>query len=128
MTHSVSTEDVAGKLIIRGIHLKLTDALHAIIAEKATRLLRRNDQIVHIRIDLERDQTRGIGRQFIAKGHIEIGGPDLIASVASEDAHASLEQLIEKLDRLLRRRRGLRKENRNHPHPVELAAALPKTG
>ena len=128
MINSVSTEDVAGKLIIRGIHLKLTDALHAIITEKATRLLRRNDQIVHVRIDLELDQTRGIGKQFIAKGHIEIGGPDLIASVATEDAYASLDQLIDKLDRLLRRRRGLRKEYRNHPHPVELAAALPKTG
>ena len=128
MKNSVSTEEVAGKLIIRGIHLKLTDALHAIITEKATRLLRRNDQIVHVRIDLELDQTRGIGKQFIAKGHIEIGGPNLIASVATEDAYASLDQLIEKLDRLLRRRRGLRKEYRNHPHPVELTAALPKTG
>jgi putative sigma-54 modulation protein len=128
MIHSVSTEDAAGKLIIRGIHLTLTDALHAIITEKATRLLRRNDQIGRVRIDLEFDQTGGIGKQFIAKGHIEIGGPDLIASVATDDAYASLDQLIDKLDRLLRRRRGLRKEHRNHPHPVELAAALPKTG
>jgi putative sigma-54 modulation protein len=119
--------DAATKLIIRGIHLDLTEALRAAVTQKAERLLRRNEHIIRLRIDLEHDKTRGTGDQFIAKGHIEIGGPDLLASVASEDGYKSLDLLMDKLDRLLLRRHGRHKDRRNHPQAVELTDALPKT-
>lgn len=114
------------KFIIRGVHLDLTDALRQITMEKASRLLRHNDHILRIRIDLEHDKTRGAKDQFIAKGRIEISGPDLIASVHSEDAYKSVDLLVDKLDALLRERHGRRKDNRNHPHAAELDAPLPK--
>lgn len=114
------------KFIIRGIHLDLTDALRQIAMEKAARLLRHNDHIIRIRLDLEHDKTRGSADQFIAKGRLEVSGPDLIASVHSEDAYKSLDLLVDKLDALLRARSGLRKDKRNHPHAAELPADLPK--
>jgi len=119
-------DDPAARIIVRGIHLELTNALRAAAIDKVSRLLRHNDHIIRIRIDLEYDKTRGIGDQFIAKGHIEIGGPDLIASVASDDGYKSLDLLVDKLDGLLRRRHGLHKDKRNHPRAVELDTALPK--
>ncbi len=119
--------DLAAKLIVRGIHLELTDALRAAIAEKTARLLRHNDHLIRLRVDLELDKTHGVGAQFIAKGHIEIAGPDLIASGSSDDAYQSLDLLVDKLDGLLRRRHGLHKDKRNHPHAVELDTTLPKT-
>lgn len=115
------------KFIIRGIHLDLTDALRRVAMEKAARLFRHNEHIVRVRLDLELDKTRGAKDQFIAKGRIEISGPDLLASVHSEDAYKSLDLLVDKLDGLLRERHGLRKDKRNHPHAAELAAHLPKT-
>jgi len=114
------------KLLVRGIHLDLTEALRTAVADKAARILRRNHRIVRLRVDLEFDRTGATGRQFIAKGHIEIAGPDLIASVASEEAYQSLDLLFDKLDGLLRRRHGRHKDKRNHPHAVELDATLPK--
>ena len=127
MTQEKIPEALAAKILVSGIHLELTEALKNIAQHKAARLLRHNDYIVRIRIDLEHDKTRGTPDLFVAKGHIEIGGPDLLASVASDDAYKSLDLLIDKLDSLLRRRHGLRKDKRNHPHGVELTAALPKT-
>lgn len=127
MTHVTAQPIDPAKFIIRGIHLDLTDALRQIAMEKAARLLRHNEYIVRIRIDLELDKTRGTKDQFIAKGRIEISGPDLIASVHSEDAYKSLDLLVDKLDGLLRERHGLRKDKRNHPHAAELEADLPKT-
>ena len=118
--------DLAAKLIVRGIHLDLTDALRSAIAEKTARLLRHNDHLIRLRVDLELDKTRGVGTQFIAKGHIEIAGPDLLASVSSDDAYKSLDLLVDKLDGLLRRRHGLRKDHRNHPHGVDVGGELPK--
>ncbi len=118
--------DLAAKLIVRGIHLDLTDALRVAAAEKTARLLRHNDQIIRLRVDLELDKTHEVGSQFIAKGHIEIAGPDLIASVSSDDGYKSLDLLVDKLDGLLRRRHGLHKDKRNHPHGIDLDTKLPK--
>jgi putative sigma-54 modulation protein len=126
MTHPNPRPIDETKFIIRGIHLDLTDALRRITMEKAARLLRHNDHILRIRLDLELDQTRGAKDQFIAKGRIEISGPDLIASVQSEDAYKSVDLLVDKLDGLLRERHGRRKDNRNHPHAAELDGQLPK--
>lgn len=127
MTTSKNPIDPASKLIVRGVHLDLTEALRQAVATKAERLLRHNDYIVRIRIDLELDKTKDVNHKFIAKGHIEIGGPDLIASVASEDCYKSIDLLVDKLDRLLERRHGIRKDKRNHPHATDIASELPKT-
>ena len=92
------------KLVLRGIHVTLTDALRTSVQHKVERLFRHEPQIVRIRVDIEHDKTKAIGHNFIAKGHIEIGGPDLIASEASEDAYKSIDLLVDKLGEMLRRR------------------------
>jgi putative sigma-54 modulation protein len=114
------------KVIIQGIHLQLTEALRQSTLEKVTRLLRHSDEIVRIRIDIEHDKTRGTAAEFVAKGRIEIRGPDLIASEQSEDAYKSVDLLVDTLDEQLRERHVRRKDLRNHPHAVELGAGLPK--
>ena len=110
------------KLLLRGIHLSLTEAMRAMLAEKAERLLRHEPRIDRIRIDIEHDATRG-REVFVAKGHIEINGPDLIASVKSEDAYKATDLLIDKLDRLLRRRTNLFKARRHRDARVADIAA-----
>lgn len=100
------------KLLFRGIHLSLTDAMRSVLNEKTERLLRHEPRIDRIRIDIEHDASRG-REVFVAKGHIEIGGPDLIASVSADDAYKATDLLIDKLDRLLRRRTSLLKARRH---------------
>lgn len=123
----ITPEVIGAKLILRGIHLDLTDAMKAIIHEKVGRLLRHEPRIDRIRLDVELDKTKTSQAHFIAKAHIEIYGPDLVASVDSEDAYKSIDLLIDKLDGLLRKRHSELKEKRHHPHAVELGAPLPKT-
>lgn len=100
---AVKSSDLNAKLILRGIHVGLTDAMKASIEAKAERLFRHEPRILRLRIGVERDH-RGTSQMFVAKGHIEIQGPDLQASVATEDAYKSVDLLIDKLDRMLRRR------------------------
>ena len=123
----ITPEVIGAKLILRGIHLDLTDAMKAIIHEKIGRLLRHEPRSDRIRLDVELDKTKTSQAHFIAKAHIEIYGPDLVASVDSEDAYKSIDLLIDKLDGLLRKRHIELKEKRHHPHAVELGAPLPKT-
>jgi putative sigma-54 modulation protein len=54
----------------------------------------------------------------VAKGHIEIGGPDLLASVASEDAYKAVDLLIDKLERSLHRRAEVFKARRHRNTPL----------
>jgi putative sigma-54 modulation protein len=114
------------RIIVRAVHFNLSEALQGAAREKAVRLLRHEERIIRIRLDLEHDQTRNPRHAFIAKGHIEIRGPDLIASVDSDEPQKSLDELIDKLDGMLRRRASAAKTKRHHPHGVEIPAKLPK--
>lgn len=91
------------KLVLRGLNLWLTDALKANITKKAERLFRHEPRIIRIRIGLDCEHLR-TGRRFCALGQIEVLGPDLLASVTSQNAYKAIDLLIKKLDRMLRRR------------------------
>lgn len=110
----------ASKLLLRGIHLTLTPAMRAALETKADRLLRHEPRIDRVRLDLDHDSTRGHSA-FVAKGHIEISGPDLIASVAADDAYKAADLLMDKLDALLRKRANARRSQRNDPVPDPVA-------
>lgn len=123
----ITPELIGAKVILRGIHLDLTDAMKSIYSEKAAKLLRHEPRIDRIRIDIELDKTKTAKDHFIAHGRIEISGPDIVASADSEDAYKSVDLLTDKLDGLLRKRHSELKEKRHHPHSVELdGVALPK--
>ena len=122
------TDDIAKKIIMQGVHVELTAALQNIIREKFSVLLRHNEWIVRINVRLNQDQKRGQKHHYTATGQIEIGGPDLVASVKGDDAYSVLDGLVEKLDELLRDRHERRKDRRNHPRDIEVDAELPKLG
>ena len=113
-------------LIVSGIHLELTPSLKTFVREKADRLFRHEERIVRMRVELECDRNPAVGVQFKAKGHIQIQGPDMNASVQSDECHKAVSMLIDKLDRMLQRRHQLHRVKRNHPRPVELNAEIPK--
>ena len=100
---STPVSSSSSQLLLRGIHLGLTAAMKTALETKAERLFRHEPRIVRVRIDVERDQ-RGRTRAFTAKGRIEIAGPDLTAAVTTPDAYSSINLLIDKLDRMLRKR------------------------
>jgi putative sigma-54 modulation protein len=102
MTH-VHTSIHEPKLLLRGVHLGLDDHAKAFIEAKAERLFRHEPRILRLRIDLVRD-PRGGSVNFTAKGHVELAGPDLTASVITDTPAASVTLLIDKLDRMLRKR------------------------
>ena len=106
-----SPEDINAKLLLRGVHLNLTDSMRDMFHEKMRRLLRHEPRIIRVRIDVEHDTGNAKGL-YTAKGHIEISGPDLIASESSPDAYKAVDVLVDKLDRLLRNRSRSFKEKR----------------
>jgi putative sigma-54 modulation protein len=117
------------EVIVSGIHLDLTASLKAFVQEKADRLFRHEERIVRMRVELECDPRQDVQHRFTAKGHIQINGPDLNASVAAEELHKAVALLTDKLDHMLRRRASYLKVRRHKMHRVEWAdVALPKAG
>ncbi len=111
-------------LIISGIHLELTDALKNAVHQKMERLFKHETRIIRLRIELERASSKNHLGEFVAKGHITLSGPEIIVSVASEDLYKSMDLLVDKLDRKLRRRSRLLKVKRHDLHEIEIPTAL----
>ncbi len=101
-------------LIVSGIHLELTPSLKQFVHDKTERLFRHEEHIIRLRVELECDPKQEVARRFTAKGHIAIHGPDLNASVSTDDCHKAIALLVDKLDRMLARRAQLMKTRRHH--------------
>ncbi len=97
-------ENRANELIVSGIHLDLTPSLKEFVQEKTNRLFRHEEQIVRIRVEIEFDGKQDPQHRFTAKGHISIHGPDMNATVCTDEAHKAVALLTDKLDRMIRRR------------------------
>ena len=113
-------------VIVSGIHFALTPSLKIFVQQKAVRLFRHEERIVNFHVELDCEQKRPGYGWFVAKGHLSSYGPEMNASVTASECHQAVSLLIDKLDRMLRRRAVFTKGKRNHPHSVDLAAALPK--
>ena len=94
----------ANELIVSGIHMDLTPSIKTFVHDKTERLFRHEEQIVRVRVEVEFDQKQDPEHRFTAKGHIEINGPDMNASVTTNEAHKAVALVTDKLDRMLRRR------------------------
>jgi putative sigma-54 modulation protein len=103
------------EVIVSGIHLELTPSLKTFVREKAERLFRHEERIVRMRIELECDPKEEVATRFKAKGHIAILGPDMNAAVESDECHKAVSLLVDKLDRMLRRRARFLKVRRKQP-------------
>ena len=112
------------ELIVSGIHLELTPSLKTFVQEKTERLFRHEERIVRIRVELECDPKETVSARFKAKGHIAIHGPDMNAAVGSDECHKAVALLVDKLDRMLRRRSRLMKVKRHLNHVQEQDAEV----
>ena len=85
------------KVIISGVHVDLTKSLKDMVNNKVAKLFRHDGRIIRIRVALEKSNQD----EFVANGHIEIGGPDIKARAVTGDLYKSIDDMISKLDRQL---------------------------
>lgn len=114
------------ELIVSGIHLELTPSLKTFVREKTDRLFRHEERIIRVRVELECDPKQSVSNRFTAKGHIAVNGPDMNASVSSDECHKAVSLLVDKLDRMLNRRSKYFKVKRHLTQSVDVDAIIPK--
>jgi putative sigma-54 modulation protein len=79
---------------ITGHHIDITDALRTKISEKLEKLERHFDHVtnVHVILSVEKQVQK-------AEATVHVSGSDLFAHHETEDMYASIDGLIDKLDR-----------------------------
>jgi putative sigma-54 modulation protein len=96
---------------ITGHHVDVTPALRAYVTEKMQKIMRHTDQIISIRVILKVEKL-----QQLAEATINVGGRMVFANVSATDMYASIDGLVDKLDRQVRRRKD-RITNHQHTKP-----------
>lgn len=113
-------------IVISGNHVELTDALKNHVIQKMSRLFKHNERIIRLDVELCYKHSRDKQNEFVAKAHIVINGPDIEGSEASNDLYASIDMLVDTMDRQLAKRHEKHKDKRNHPRGIEQDVGLPK--
>lgn len=90
-----------------GHHIDVTPPLKNYINEKFERIKKHFDKIIKVDITLE------IEKIFqVAKATIHVSGAKIHADAKSEDMYKSIDQLMDKLDRLVKAHKEKQKEHR----------------
>jgi putative sigma-54 modulation protein len=91
------------KLIVNGRHIELTEGLKAHVAEKVDRLEHHYDFIQEIHIFLSVEKNPRISAGHHAEATIVVSRAVLRVETASEDLYSSIDQLVDKVERVLTR-------------------------
>jgi putative sigma-54 modulation protein len=102
------------EIIISGVHVDLTESLKAIVSEKVRKLFHHDSEIIRVRVTLEMAKNKAHQDEFVAHGHVEIGGPNIEAHAATEDLYKSIDAMVGKLDRQLVDAHKEREHRRKH--------------
>lgn len=116
----------SNELIISGNHLELTARMKNMVETKSSKLFNHEERIQRIRVELGCDDITQSKKEYWAKGHIEINGKPLIVNEKSEHLYKALDQMVLKLDRMLRRRSRLRVAKRKQTNSIDIPAEIPK--
>jgi putative sigma-54 modulation protein len=92
-------------LTISGHHLEVTPALRNYVTTKLDRITRHFDQLVAIEVLLTVEKMKEKERRQRAQCKIHVKGNDMFAESANEDLYAALDELVDKLDNQVRRRK-----------------------
>lgn len=101
-------------LKIEFIHIDKKPFYIALLKQKCQKLLDHSESIIDLRIELIRDtHSRSHKNEFVAKGHLNFKGKCSVVSSASDDILKSIDLLVGKMDRVLRRKSRVEKFKRH---------------
>ena len=101
-------------LKIEFIHIDKKRMYGSTLKKKCQKLLDHSESIIDLRVELIKDShSRSHKNEFIAKGHLNFKGKHSVVSSASNDMLKSIDLLIHKMDRVLRRKSRIEKFKRH---------------
>jgi ribosome hibernation promoting factor len=109
------------RLQVRGKNVEVTDAIQDYAERKLGKLARQLADPTRVELELMVERNPSIAESQVAEATIWTKGPTLRAREASADMKASIDQLVEKLERQVKRYR----QKRRHEHDRHTDGSAP---
>lgn len=104
-------------IIIKGRNLEVTDTLKDYIERKVGKLERYLSEIREARIDLSVENSRNIDERNVVQLTVYVNGSILRAEESTSDMHASIDAVMDKMSRQIRRFKGKHRKSNLRPQP-----------
>ena len=105
-------------LTISGHHLEVTPALRSYVTSKLDRITRHFDQVVDVKVLLTVEKQKEKEKRQRAECTLHVKGNDLFVESAHFDLYAAIDELMDKLDRMV-----VRHKDRQQDHQAGLRRA-----
>ncbi len=112
------------RLQVKGKNVEVSDAIREYAEEKLSKLERQLADPTRVELELAVEKNPSISQNHVAEATIWTKGPVLRAREASADHKASIDQLVEKLERQVKRYREKRRPRRG----TAVDAGIPQDG
>lgn len=109
------------RLQVKGKNVEVSDAIRAYAEEKLSRLERQLNDPTRVELELAVERNPSIAANQIAEATIWTKGPTLRARESAVDMRASIDQLVDKLERQVARYRDRRRRHAMRPEPADVA-------
>src|ERR671936_2605875 len=100
------------QLRVKGKNVEVTETIRAYAEEKLRKLERHLNDPTRVEIELAVERNPSISQNHVAEATVWTKGPILRAREASADHKASIDQLVDKLERQVKRYREKRRRHR----------------
>ena len=96
-------------LKLTGNHVEITDAMRDYVTSKISKIKRHFDHVIDVSVILSVEKLKQK-----AEANVHIRGTDIFVETDSEDMYASIDSLVDKLDRQILKHKEKNLERRNH--------------
>jgi putative sigma-54 modulation protein len=109
------------RLQVKGKNVEVSPTMRQYAERKLSKLAKQLADQTQVEVELSEQRNPSIAESHVAEGTIFTKGPTLRAKESSTDMKASIDQLVDKLERQVKRYREMRRvEPRRHtPHAGE---------
>jgi putative sigma-54 modulation protein len=108
------------RLQVKGKNVEVTDSIREYAEEKLSKLERQLADPTRVELELAVERNPSISKNHVAEATIWTKGPILRAREASADHKASIDQLVDKLERQVKRYREKRRSRRQQVPAAEI--------
>jgi putative sigma-54 modulation protein len=96
-------------LKLTGNHVEITDAMREYVISKISKITRHFDHVIDVSVILSVEKLKQK-----AEANVHVRGKDIFVETDSVDMYASIDTLVDKLDRQILKHKEKNLERRNH--------------
>ena len=96
-------------LKLTGNHVEITESMREYVISKISKITRHFDHVIDVSVILSVEKLKQK-----AEANVHVKGKDIFVETDSEDMYASIDSLVDKLDRQILKHKEKNLERRNH--------------